>query len=548
MRKRAILCFMILCLSLFFPTGSVLSASGEDEWQSIEPGIDYREYLLPGPNRVFVARMDRSQENVILDTSIAQGRLAYGAEKVSNMTTRYEDALNFWEYPAGYRNHVSVAINGSFVNPGTSVPYSGVIQSGWYAKRYDNFSGVSFGWKFHEDILSRKAYISDCVSHDANKQYILFTTNYQIIPIDGINIYRPSDSLVLYTHHFDRSTWTANDGIEVLVELNRPSMILSEPRGAKGIVRAIRNPGGSSLIPFDHVVLSAHGTAADKLRTILAEYGVGEEIEIEVSQEIKNFVDDCRQNVAEPDWTKTYAGITGDHTYLVDGNVIAHPNPAKNSDVHPRTAIAFNDQYIYFIVVDGRQPRVSVGMTYVQLGAFSVGYLGATAGLALDGGGSSTMLINGKVVNNPSDRCFPLYLPYMTAPNTVVSGVSPLMEVSVIESLDATGSLPANVCERGVGSGVMMIVLQPKLSSDVFQPGYTILSQGEAQIRLGPGTNYALMATITEGQEGTILPHSSGLDGVFAKGKYWWKVNFGSVTGWVSQDSLIRKPNSGTPN
>jgi hypothetical protein len=107
------------------------------------------------------------------------------------------------------------------------------------------------------------------------------------------------------------------------------------------------------------------------------------------------------------------------------------------------------------------------------------------------------MLINGKVVNNPSDRCFPLFLPYMTAPHTVVSGVSPLMEASVIESLDATGSLPANVCERGVGSGVMMIVLQPKRSSDVFQPGYTVLSQGEAQIRLGPGTNYALVATIT---------------------------------------------------
>jgi hypothetical protein len=187
-------------------------------------------------------------------------------------------------------------------------------------------------------------------------------------------------------------------------------------------------------------------------------------------------------------------------------------------------------------------------MTYVQLGAFSVGYLGATAGLALDGGGSSTMLINGKVVNNPSDRCFPLYLPFMTAPHPVVSGVSPLMEASVIESLDATGSLPANVCERGVGSGVMMIVLQDMLTSNIFQPGYTVLSQGEAQIRLGPGTNYALMATITQGQEGIIVPHSNGLDGVYAKGRYWWKVNFGSVTGWVSQDSLIRKPNSGTPN
>jgi hypothetical protein len=91
----------------------------------LSPGLIIAQYLLPGPNRVFVARMDRSQENVILDTSIGQGRLAYGAEKVSNMAARYEDALNFWEYPAGYRNHVVVAINGSFVNPGTSVPIAG---------------------------------------------------------------------------------------------------------------------------------------------------------------------------------------------------------------------------------------------------------------------------------------------------------------------------------------------------------------------------------------------------------------------------------------
>lgn len=160
MRIRAFLYCLVFCLSLILPTQTVLSASDLDEWQQIEPGIEYREFLLPGPNRVFVARMDRSRENIILDTSIAQGRLAYGAEKVSGMAARYDEAINFWDNPTtyGYRNDVVVAINGSFVNPGTSVPYSGVIQSGWYAKRYDNYTGASFGWKSDTNPLNRKAY------------------------------------------------------------------------------------------------------------------------------------------------------------------------------------------------------------------------------------------------------------------------------------------------------------------------------------------------------------------------------------------------------
>ena len=542
MRIRAFLCCLAFCLSIFLPA-PVMGATGEEGWQQIEPGIDYREFLLPGPNRVFVARMNRNQENVVLDTSIGQGRLAFGAEKVSSMAARSDEAISFWEYPAGYRNRVAVAINGGFVNRGTSVPYSGVIQSGWYAKRYDNFTGSSFGWKYDVDILKRKAYISECVHHDSGKQYVInVTNNNQSILIDGVNISRPSNSMVLYSHQYDRSTWTPSDGIEVLVEMKRPSIILSEPWGARGKVVAIRDPGGSTLIPFDHVVLSAHGTAAARLRSIIRLQD-----ELEISQEIKNLVDNCTTNTAEPDWTKTYAGITGDHTYLKNGDIIPHPDPDINRAVHPRTAIAFNDSYFFFIVVDGRQPGTSVGMTYIQVGDFSKTYLQAHSGMALDGGGSSTMVINGRVMNNPSDRCYTMYLPTLSTPSRLNPGGEPLMEPMVMESMNAS-SLPSTVCERPVGSGLMMIVLQPNQPSSSFQPGFTVLTHGDTQVRLGPGTNYSLMATITEGQEGLVLHHNSGLDGVYAKGKHWWKISFGSLTGWVSEDSLMLKPGSGTPN
>ena len=541
MRIRAFLSLVIFCLSLCAPAQTVWAAADEDGWETIEPGIDYQEFLVTGPNRVFVARMDRGVQDVILDTSIAQGRLAYGGEKVSDMVKRYDDALNFVEFPNGipygYRNKVVVAINGSFVIPGTSIPYSGVIQSSWYAKRYEQFSGASFGWKYDIDVTNRHAFIGDCVYHMVDRQYIRNSNNGEIFYIDGINIPRPSNKMVLYTSHYDTTTRTASDGIEVLVEMRRATLLIS-PNGATGNVVNIRDNSGSTIIPFDHIVLSAHGTAAEKLRNGLQPDQV---IDIVLSQEITNCLE------TESNWVKPYAGITGDHTFLKAGVVIPHPDRIKNTDVHPRTAIVFNDEYLYFIVVDGRQPEVSVGMTYVQLAEFSRDSLSATWGLALDGGGSSTMVINGLVMNNPSDPCARrIYLPMIAidrpddpAPGNTVLNLYPSAEEA---------SSPSVVCERRVGSGVMMIALQPKLSSTLFEPGDAVLNQIGAQVRLGPGTNYALLATLNQVQEGVILHQISNLDGIYAKGTYWWKVDFPSVKGWVSQGSLMLKPVSGTPN
>jgi hypothetical protein len=546
MKIRTSLCLLVFCLSLCLPAQNAWAAADEEGWQTIEPGIDYREYTLDGPNRVFVARMDRSVENVILDTSIAQGRLAYGAEKVSDMAKRYDDAINFVEYPSGtpygYRNNVAVAINGSFVIPNTSIPYSGVIQSGWYAKRFNETSGAAFGWKYDLDITKRQAFIGDCVFHRDHKQYVKNITTDDEIYFDGINISRPSNSMILYTSHYDTTTRTASDGIEVLVEMKRANLVISEPNGAKGVVVDVRDNFGSTVIPFDHIVLSAHGTAADILRA-----GISEGDEIEIDQEITSLDSDCDYIVSIPNWVKTFAGITGDHTFLKADVPIPHPDPTKNTDVHPRTAIAFNDQYIYFIVVDGRQPGVSIGMTYLQLAAFSQEYLEASWGLALDGGGSSTMVIDGLVMNIPSDPCTRrIFLPVIGANNPL--DPDPESSRPDLSAAAETGFLPSLLCERRVGSGVMMIVLEDRLTSESFEPGNIVLNQVGAEVRLGPGTNYPLLATLSEVKEGTILHQVFDLDGIYAKGTYWWKVNFGTVAGWVSQDSLMLKPTSAFPN
>jgi hypothetical protein len=69
---------------------------------------------------------------------------------------------------------------------------------------------------------------------------------------------------------------------------------------------------------------------------------------------------------------------------------------------HPRTAIGVDSEgRLLLVVVDGRRRR-SVGMDLVRL-ADLMRRFGAISALNLDGGGSSTMVIRGRIVNRPSD-------------------------------------------------------------------------------------------------------------------------------------------------
>ena len=67
----------------------------------------------------------------------------------------------------------------------------------------------------------------------------------------------------------------------------------------------------------------------------------------------------------------------------------------------PRTAVGIVDEnHLVFVVVDGRSPGYSSGVTMTGL-AQIMKDLGATTAYNIDGGGSSTMYFNGEVVNNP---------------------------------------------------------------------------------------------------------------------------------------------------
>ncbi|MYD97680.1 MAG: phosphodiester glycosidase family protein, partial [Gammaproteobacteria bacterium] len=70
---------------------------------------------------------------------------------------------------------------------------------------------------------------------------------------------------------------------------------------------------------------------------------------------------------------------------------------------HPRTAAGVTaDGKLLLMLVDGRQ-RESRGVALEELAALMVG-VGAEEALNLDGGGSSSLVVNGELLNNPAGR------------------------------------------------------------------------------------------------------------------------------------------------
>lgn len=159
------------------------------------------------------------------------------------------------------RSQAVVAINGAYFDFYSGGPKGGQVQSGWYAKRFDDLGGGSgFAWK-----LDRSVFVGECVSHNPLKQIVTFPDTGVTQEISGTNILRGEDQLILFTPQFDSHTGTSDTGVEVLVEMTRPTMILPLPAYASGIVQEIRAGKGNSLIRFNSIVLSASGSDAQTL-------------------------------------------------------------------------------------------------------------------------------------------------------------------------------------------------------------------------------------------------------------------------------------------
>lgn len=474
-----------------FATPNV-SFSDSSGWETVGDGIQYKEFVLPDPNHVFVARMEIHNPSAIIESGVGQGILLEGKETVSGMAGRYDQAINPWGGDWGPRNHVIVAINGSFHDPKTGKPWGGVIHSGWYAKRYGDLVGSSgFVW-----AADRSAFIGGCVTHRPEKQIISNLATGKTVTFDRINRRPKSNQITIYTPQFGSTSNITMNNVEILVEVTRPLGIYPLPARVTGVVKDIWVNRGAFPIPFDHIAIAAGAGASQSL---LETVNVGDVIAI--SSEVTDLGPNCK-NATDIGWTKAYSSVAGNYHFLRNGELVEVDDEGALVR-HPRTAVCLNDTYVYFVVVDGRNDSYSIGMKIEELGIFCKNHLDATSGINHDGGGSSAMWVNGNVVNHPSD-----------------------------------GS------ERPVANGLMMVNVETVEKSAAFRIGDKINAFRPVNIHLGPGTNYTAITSVPQDTPGIIHPNSKMLNGVMAKGRNWWYVDFGWITGWVDESALEK---SGRP-
>jgi Phosphodiester glycosidase len=103
-------------------------------------------------------------------------------------------------------------------------------------------------------------------------------------------------------------------------------------------------------------------------------------------------------------WPDVFDTIGGNPTLVRNGEIFIERNGVGGFfNRHPRTGVGITaDGRVLFVTVDGRRQGYSIGMTPWRFGQLFLS-LGATYALNLDGGGSTTMVVNGQIVNRPSD-------------------------------------------------------------------------------------------------------------------------------------------------
>ena len=206
--------------------------------------------------------------------------------------------------------------------------------------------------------------------------------------LTAVNNSPSSSGTSLYTPAWGPITPAAPGSVEIVLEPFPPATPNVE---VSGPVVSIGG-GGGTPIPADGAVLVARGAAATN--RVRAEAPASSAVRVRL--------------VLQPDWTGVTNALGGGPALVRRGKAIFDANEAFVANQlavpEPRTAVGqLKDGRIVLVAADGRQPGYSTGMTNFEL-ALALVKLGVVTGAALDGGGSTAMAFDGRLLNKPSDR------------------------------------------------------------------------------------------------------------------------------------------------
>ena len=254
-------------------------------------------------------------------------------------------------------------------------------------------------------ITNDKKRTNTAIEHFSINGWLGSSDSRFTIKLSGMNRERSDNELILYSSRFGASTLTLEKSTEIVIS--------NCQRGAKRynflnycknyhVLNDVKN----TPIPVGGYVVSM-GTGQFRNKELLL-------------NELKTF--ESLQNKKKTLFLRIEDSITGNSLFSPEHDLVAGvPKLIKSGKIdvtweqekasksfvetrHPRTAVAkMKDGKFLMVTVDGRQPGVSVGMNLFELAEYLLS-LGAVDAMNLDGGGSTTMFLDGKVVNTPSDK------------------------------------------------------------------------------------------------------------------------------------------------
>jgi exopolysaccharide biosynthesis protein len=379
--QRLATMFLLLLLTFSsslsrIPTASTQSSldlrfTGSLKFQEVSPGIEHGQVIagfvskdeLTGPWFINVLRIDPNRARLRIVHALDEG---LGLETVSSISTRYRAAA---------------ATNGGYFR--TTGTYRGestgllLLDGKLMSEPYNDRAGIG--------LISAQTNMDVLFGHLKFAGEIL--VNRTKHTVQGLNRPITSDELIVFTPEFHRTTLTNPDGIEVVVRRNR--------------VLSISDQKGSSEIPSDGFVISAVGKARQWVSENLRK---GSKVAFSWS------LRPVEPNLINAEkWRRAYSMVGGGPQLIKAGKVDITDKQEKMSpnfrtDRHPRTAIARLDSgRLLLVTVDGRQTGVSAGMSLDMLAELLMEF-GTIEAINLDGGGSTTMVVQNKLVNRPSDQ------------------------------------------------------------------------------------------------------------------------------------------------
>jgi hypothetical protein len=342
----------------------------------VADGIEYFETrdpsLLtpPGPIAVYLLRLDPAR--VRLASAHANDQIM-GLETVDGMARRYGAVA---------------AINGGFFNTRNGDPQFVLKEAGELVSDTGAIKGAVI---IRSPPSGRTEVAFDQVSARTTLTFRSGDRDW-IVPINGVNTTRARGRLMLYTPSYHADTDTASNGTEWVLS--------GEPLR----VTAVRRDAGHTPIPPGGRVLSYGGLDLPEALQALVP---GVEVAFEVTWTTLNGM--SPEQLDEADDVVSGAGLLRLKGRALDNWEGAESlSPQRFLDVrHPRTLIGVDAAgFIWLAAIDGRQADHSVGMTFADLQTLC-DRLRLTGALNLDGGGSTTMVVQGLVVNRPSDAAGP---------------------------------------------------------------------------------------------------------------------------------------------